>query len=319
MERATATEQSRAFIVLNPVAGNSTPDEVRAALGQTLGTGGWRYDIYETTGHDDLRAEIERAQQEGCDLVVAAGGDGTVSLVADCLVERDIPLGVLPIGTANVLALELGIPRNLAEAAALLTGEHRIRELDMMRVRDRSFILQIGIGLDSMMIKDTDRQAKRMFGRLAYIATLAGKMFGYHSQRFTIAVDGERMRVRAWQVLVANAGTLGVPPFRWGPNISPADHELDLCIFSVRRVIDYVRLFRQFLTGKQVRGANTIYRRVHRHVSIAADRPLPVQADGEIIGETPVEIDVVSRGIKIIVPTDATPTPVISLAKEAQE
>lgn len=319
MERAAAPEQARAFIILNPVAGNSTPDEVRAVLERTLGAQGWRYDIYETTGHDDIRAEVDRALAEGCDLVVAAGGDGTVSIVANALAETGVPLGILPIGTANVLALELDIPRDLEEAAALFAGELVFRELDMMRVRGRNFILQIGIGLDSMMIKDTARTAKRIFGRLAYVATLIGKLFGYHSQRYTIMVDGQRMRPRAWQVLVANAGTLGIPPLKWGPDISPADHELDLCIFSVRRPIDYVRLLRQFITGKYVKGSNVIYRRIHTHVLISADRPLPVQADGEIIGETPIEIDVVPRGIKIVVPSAPSPAPVISVAEEVHD
>jgi len=239
-----------------------------------------------------------------------------VSIVANTLAETGIPLGILPIGTANVLALEPTIPRDLEEAAALFAGELVFRELDMMRMHGRNFILQIGIGLDSMMIKDTARSAKRIFGRLAYMATLVGKIFGYRSQRFTIVVDGQRLRPRAWQVLVANAGTLGIPPLKWGPNISPADHELDLCIFSVRRVIDYVRLFRQFVTGKQVNGSNVTYRRIHKHMVISSDRPLPVQADGEIIGDTPVEIDVVPRGIKIVVPAAPSPAPVISVAKE---
>ncbi|HEU5014190.1 MAG TPA: diacylglycerol kinase family protein [Roseiflexaceae bacterium] len=316
MERAVAPEQERAFIILNPVAGNSTPDEVRAVLERTLGAKGWRYDIYETTGHDDMRAEVDRALAEGCDLVVAAGGDGTVSIVANTLADTGVPLGILPIGTANVLALELGIPRVLEEAAALFAGELVFRELDMMRVRNRNFILQIGIGLDSMMIKDTARSAKRIFGRLAYMATLVGKLFGYQSQRYTIMVDGQRLRPRAWQVLVANAGTLGIPPFKWGPDISPADHELDLCIFSVRRAIDYVRLLRQFVTGKPVKGSNVMYRRIQKHVMISTDRPLPVQADGEIIGETPIEIDVVPRGIKIVVPASTSPAPVVSVAEE---
>lgn len=317
MVQQVNAEPARALVILNPVAGHSAPETVRSVLQATLGVHGWLYGIYETHGKDRFDRLVQLAKQMECRLVVAAGGDGTVSLVANSLAGSDIPLGILPIGTANVLALELGIPGDLEQAAELWVGEHRVCALDMMRVGERNFILQIGIGLDSLMIKDTDRRAKRLLGRFAYIATLLGKLVGYQSQRFTIVVDGQRMRPRAWQVLVANAGTLGMPPFKWGPNISPVDHKLDLCVVNVRTVGDYLRLLRQLLTGRQS-GSNVTYRRIHRQAIITTDRPLPVQADGEIIGETPIHIDVVPGSIQIIVPTVAQPVSVVTVAHEAQ-
>lgn len=317
VETETVQAQGRACIILNPLAGSCTPDQVRAVLDTTFGAHSWSYTLYETSPDDDeVRAQVRQARAEGYDLVVAGGGDGTVSLVADELAGSDIPLGILPLGTANVMAQELGIPADLGQAVALLVGPHRKREMDLMRVNGRHFILQIGIGLDSLMIKDTDRQAKRKFGRLAYLATLAGKLVGYQSQRFTIAVDGKRMRPRAWQALVANAGTLGVQPLRWGPDISPTDGELDLCLFHVREPIDYARLLWRLLAGRYEPGPNIKYVRVRSQVAITTDRPLPVQADGEIIGETPVQIAVVPRGIKIIVPEgepQPRATPLLSL------
>lgn len=315
----TATQQSRAFVVLNPVAGRTTPEDVTSALDATLRQNGWTYDVYQTKPDDDVSAEIKQALEEGCDMVIAAGGDGTVSLVASSLVGSGVPLGVLPAGSANVLALELGIPGDIPTAAELLVGEHHVRDLDVMQTDSRYFILQIGIGLDSLMIKDTDRQAKRLFGRWAYMTTLVGKLYGHHSQRFTLVVDGKRMRPRAWQVLIANAGTLGVPPFRWGPDIFPTDGELDLCVFNVRKFTDYPRLIWQLLTGRYKSGSNITYFRIQKHVVVTTDKPLPVQADGEIIGETPIQISVVPRGIKLITPREEPTVSAVSVAKEADK
>lgn len=316
---ASPTVWRGALIVLNPVGGHSAPDEVRRILEETFGAAGLTYSIYETTPDDTATvAAIRQAAEQGCDLFVAAGGDGTVSLVASTIADLGATLGILPVGTANVLTLELGIPQDLRSAAELLAGEHELRELDLMRIGERSFILQIGIGLDSLMIKDTDRQAKRRFGRAAYLATLVAKVFGYESSRFTMLVDGRRMRPRAYQLMVANAGTLGIPPLSWGRHITPSDGALDLCVVRVRMPGDYARLLAQLATGRSRQRSNVDYLKVHERLIISADHPLPVQADGEIIGETPVQISVVPRGIVVVVPVGSTDSALdMAMAAEA--
>ncbi len=307
----------RAFVVLNPVAGRTTPDDVRSALETTIGQAGWHYDIYETEADVDFHDRVRAAVDDGCNLVIAAGGDGTVSMVANCLVGTDAVLGILPAGSANVLALELGIPGDIPGAAALIASDHEQRELDVMQMSDQYFLLQIGIGLDSLMIKETNRESKRAFGRWAYMRTLARNMMGFESRRFSIIVDGKRMRPRAAQVLVANAGTLGARPLTWGDHIQPGDGHLDLCIVKVRSLMDYPRVMYQFVTGRRRDSANIEYVRIMQSVTIACDHPLPVQADGEIIGTTPISISVVPKGIRIIVPADAQPAAPIKIASRA--
>jgi len=313
----TETTPGHAFVVLNPVAGRTTPEDVRNALDTTLGQGGWEYEIYETKPDDDIPAQVRHALDEGCDLVIAAGGDGTVSMVANSLVGSDVPLGILPAGSANVLALELGIPGDIPTAAALLVGEHGKRKLDVMRMGEHYFILQIGVGLDAIMIKDTDREAKRALGRWAYMQTLARNLLGYESPRFTIVVDGKRMRPRAAQVLIANAGTLGAKPLTWGEHIHPNDGQLDLCIVRVRTLLDYPRVIWQFVTGRRGNKNNIQYVPIHESVTLAADKPLPVQADGEIIGTTPITVTVVPRGITVITPNEPETASPLKIFREA--
>lgn len=302
MEKVVASQQGKIRVVLNPAAGTSISDEVRAVVEQAFGSANRPYDIYETKPDDDLGSYLDQAKSEGDGLVIAAGGDGTVSLVASQLVGSGVPIGILPTGSANVLALELGLPQDLQEAMDIIAGEHQVHDLDLMHFGRRHYILQIGIGIDSLMVRDTSRKAKRVLGRLAYMVTLFTKFIGYRSRRFTILADGQRLRPRAWQIVVANAGTLGAPPFRWGPDISLNDGAVDICIFNVRTPFSYVRQIARVLLGQHKNDTHITYVRVQERVTIAADHSLPIQADGEIVHESPLQIDVVPRGAKVIVP-----------------
>lgn len=313
--------EQRVFVVLNPMAGSCTADDVREALKRNFGESA-EIDIYETTGAEgeDVADIVRKEAAKGARLIAAAGGDGTVSEVAEGLIGSDIPMGIIPVGTANVFARELSLPLTLDQSCALLAGEQSIAHIDAMKVNDKYFVLQIGIGIDSLMIRDTERQAKRRFGRAAYIWTALTRLVGYQPVRFTIAADGQRLRPRALQVLIANGGVLGIPPFRWGPNITPDDGRIDVCIVSARTLLDYVGLVWHTLLGQQRRDRNVRYIAARNSITISADIPLPIQADGEILGDTPIQIQVVPHAIQVIVPppaaqADAAPgTPIAAVA-----
>jgi YegS/Rv2252/BmrU family lipid kinase len=294
-------EQQKIFIVLNPMAGSCIAADVRQTLEQYFEG---RCEIYETTGSENENVtEVTReALAHGFDMVVAIGGDGTVSDVAEALISTDIPLGIIAAGTANVFARELELPLDLEGACTMLAGQHATTSVDAMQVGDKYFVLQIGIGIDSLMIRDTDRQAKRRFGRAAYLWTAFTRLIGNQPERFTIVVDGQRSRPRASQVLIANGGVLGVPPLRWGPHIRPDDGRIDVCIISARTALDYLGLAWHTLAGQQRRDRNVRYLAAERSIVVSADHPLPVQADGEIIGETPLQVQVVPDALRVIVP-----------------
>ncbi|MFL5807401.1 MAG: diacylglycerol/lipid kinase family protein [Roseiflexaceae bacterium] len=293
---------SRIFVVLNPMAGSSTAEDVRQALDRHFAARAWQQEIYETTGREQVADVVRNALKHNYDMVVAAGGDGTVSDVAEALVHTDIPLGILPVGTANVLARELGIPIDLDGACELIVGEHMATSIDAMQVGDHYFMLHIGVGIDSLTMRDTARAAKRRFGRAAYLWTGARWLIGYQPRRFTIAVDGRRYRPRAAQVLIANGGALGMRLLRWGPHIRPDDGQIDVCVISARTLWDYLRVGWHMLLSQHDRDPNIRYLSATRSIAVDADRPLPVQADGEIIGQTPVQVRVVPDAVRVVVP-----------------
>lgn len=304
MTDGLGSRQTRVLVILNPKAGNSTPDDVREAFDRHFPPDRSVVTIYETTGEERLPEVVRDYQPDAFDIVVAVGGDGTVSDVAEGLAGSSTPLGIVPLGTGNVLARDLGIPLDLEGASSLLAGAHALDEIDGMRVGESFFFASIGVGLDSLMVRDTDREAKRRFKRLAYAWTVAKSMYGYRHPRFTIVADGARTRRRAMQVLVANTAAVGVEPLRWGPHIRPDDGVVDICIVGARSVRELLGVLGSALIGRQRQDPRLRYLRARRSVTIVCDQALPVQADGEILGETPVQIEVVPGAIRVVVPPE---------------
>jgi YegS/Rv2252/BmrU family lipid kinase len=296
------TRFRHAFVVLNPVAGSNGSQTVRQALERHVPSAGTTCEIHEAGSSEPMAEVVRAALARGCDLIVAAGGDGTISAVAGGLAGSDVPLGIIPLGTANVLARELGIPVELDPACRLLAGPHGTVRIDAMRVGGGCYFTQIGVGIDALMIRDTRREHKRRFGRIAYVWTALTWLSGFQPRRFSITIDGQERRFRASQVVVANSGVLGQPPFRWGPDIRPDDGRLDVCVIRARNLIDYVKLFWHVIRGQHRLSPNVRCFETRHRVTIATRRPLPVQGDGEVLGETPVEVVVVPRAVVVVVP-----------------
>lgn len=307
-----APSTKRALVVLNPVAGQSAPDEVRQMLAEVFAEHGWEHRVHELQKEDPparIDAELKRACDEGCTLIVAAGGDGTVSFVADAMIRNGLgqqaTLGILPGGTANLLALELGLPTDLHEAARLLACEECFATLDAMRVGRTHYFLRVGVGLDALTIRDTTRQAKRWWGKLAYLWTLLKTLAGYGSHRFEIRLDGREFSVRAWQVIVANGGHLGSGALRLGPGIDPTDNRLELCVYRVHGWLDLPRIMFRMLFRRFDERTTMQFLPIRQDVRIGSRPSLAVQADGEALGQTPVKVELVANAIRILRPEPA--------------
>jgi diacylglycerol kinase (ATP) len=303
--RAGTPFPGKVFVIMNPKAGTAEGEAIRAAIAGSFVEGRSQVEIHETGEGDDVGAVVRDRLAKGVDLVVAAGGDGTVSAVADALVGSGVPLGILPMGTANVLARELDVPLDLGLASWLLAGEHDLATIDAMKVGDRHYLTQVGVGLDALMIRDTSTEQKRRYGKVAYLWTALSRLAGHQSRRFFLEVDGREIKTRASQVIVANVGTLGQPPFRWGPDIRLDDGRLVVCISKAKTLLHYLALVWHVVRHKHKADPNVRYFKAARAVSIATRKPQPVQADGELIGETPVRVEVVAGALKVVVPRRA--------------
>jgi len=290
------------FVILNPVAGRSQPEEVRIIISAALDRAGHHAEFYETTGEEQVGQLVDKAVTEGAQLVVAAGGDGTVSSVVDGLAHTGIPLAIIPTGTGNVVAQELGIPLRTEKAAQLIVSGSAIRPIDALKVEGRYFILSVGTGLDALTIEKTDRQYKRRLGPFAYVIGMPRVLVGLQPREFTVVADGVTRRYKAADVLVTNVGTL-TRPLRWGPHIRPDDGKIDICIIRATSLLDVLGVALDIVAPfRSRRDRNLRYWSAHARVMVSADRPMPVQGDGDILGKTPVDIEIVPSAINVLIP-----------------
>jgi diacylglycerol kinase (ATP) len=306
---------ARAFIVLNPAAGKRTHEAVRDALDRHFPPARIEYEVHETHTGESFGDIVRSRLREGFDLVVASGGDGTVSAVMDGIAGSSVPLGIIPTGTANLIARELNIPLDADAAAALIASAPRLRMIDAMRIGDRAYVLIIGVGMSASVAGATTRRDKRRFGLVAYLGAAVRNAFSIRPRHLEVTVDGAARSYRAVEVAVANCGILAKMLFPKGPDIQVDDGHLDVWILGTNTLLDYPRYLLTILAGRPA-SPRMHFIRAEKSVTIRSPAPLPVQADGDIIGETPVEIDILPGAVKVFVPEKPAVEPGLRLARE---
>ena len=222
----------RAAVVVNPTKIDDQASFVEA-VERAMRQHGWSDPLWlETTAEDPGRSQAEHAVQAGADLVLACGGDGTVTACAEGVAGSNVPLGILPLGTGNLLARNVGLPQDWPEALAVaLTGVGQ--PLDSGTVNGRSFVVMAGLGLDARMLQDTSEPLKRRLGWAAYAVSVLRHLRD-RPMRVTVAADGGRpRRLRASAVIIGNVGWLrgGLPLM---PDARPDDGLLDAVVLNAR-------------------------------------------------------------------------------------
>ena len=164
----------------------------RESLRRCLDASGMACEVIETQTGDPVSELVRDRLPGGFDRVVAVGGDGTVSAVAHALEGTGVPLGIVPAGTGNLVARELGIPLSVEESVALIARESAPeRRIDAMRIGGRTYLLNAGVGINAEVIDETSRLGKSLFGRSAYVGTAVWKVLQAKPQRMEVTVDGE--------------------------------------------------------------------------------------------------------------------------------
>jgi diacylglycerol kinase (ATP) len=244
--------------------------------------------------------QVKRALEEGVDLLFVWGGDGMVQRCLDAIGDEPVTVAILPAGTANLLATNLGIPIDLE--AAVQIGLHGARRtIDTGRLDGERFAVMAGVGLDALMIRDADGTLKDRFGRLAYVITGAKHL---RSERFgaRVRIDGVTwFEGDAGCVLVGNVGKLfgGIKVF---PDATPDDGQLEVGVVSAKGLTQWVRALARTATGKADQSP-FVDVTVARKVRIDLDREMPVELDG---GDRPprrrVKMGVDPHSVTVCVP-----------------
>jgi len=286
----------RRVVAVISAASRISPEEVGASLTRD--------------GDVDLEIRVANSSSEATSaateaglsarIVIAVGGDGTVSDVATGIFGSGAALGIVPAGSTNIAARSLGIPVDPAAALTLLGGTHRIRAIDIGRSEDRSFVHIAGAGFDAELFRGASPVWKRRLGWFAYLPAAVSALRLPPSE-VLITADGASLEARSPLVLVANGGSAIAPKFRIFPGITVDDGWLDVLIFASSTPAQLAATLGLAGTQRLDRSPHVTHRRA-RAVGIEATPPLPVELDGDPRGTTPRQFSVIPLGLRVVTP-----------------
>ncbi|MBU9889145.1 MAG: diacylglycerol kinase family lipid kinase [Candidatus Omnitrophica bacterium] len=249
---------------------------------------------------DEVRSTMKRLVAQGEKTIVVAGGDGTFNAAVSAVVGTEVSLGLIPLGTANSLAVELGIPFSVREAArAIKTG--KVRTLDLGKAGDHFFAMGAGMSFDAHVIKKVDRGSKWVMGAMAYIVHGILEAFRYPFPLLSLeSEEPGGIRSAGYLVIVANARYYG-GHFKVASRASLEDGLLDVVVMKrkgFRHLIHYLSSMRY----RDVTRLPDVDYFQCRRLRVSSDTPVEIHVDAEIAGNTPCVFECVPKALRMIVP-----------------
>jgi diacylglycerol kinase (ATP) len=246
----------------------------------------------------ETAALARQLAQEGHSTIVAAGGDGTINEVVNGIAGLDVSLGILPTGTMNILACELGLPTTQLEQCWEIIQRGFTRSIDLAMANDQYFVQLAGIGLDALAVRETDLNMRKTIGPISYIFA-AAQIIGRPAPRLEICFN-ERETMGGCFVLVGNGRFYG-GPLSFFPKAKNDDGLLDVLVFKHQGYLDIIRYLQGVLIGNHADFADIEYRQIHS-LRVISDRRIPVEVDGEVSFHTPVQFRVGPSKLRVHVP-----------------
>jgi diacylglycerol kinase (ATP) len=302
---ATALTSCTALIIANPTSGSYAQHAGHLAENIAfLRAHGWKVNLRLTVAVGDARRLAREAVAAKVDVVIAAGGDGTINEVIQELAGSETALGVLPIGTMNVWAREMGIPLTYAGARDILING-KMRQIDLGRVNERYFLLMVGIGFDGEVIHAVEKKPIKRLGVLGFLLVGTWLGLGYESFRAYMTLNGRLLKKHALQIVIGNtqlyAGTI---KYTWQAKCD--DGLLDVCVVRKRSMLGRIVVFVDFMLRREQRHQWVSYAKCSS-LEIRTRQPVAVQVDGEPFGYTPAHFTIAPKALKVIVPQKTPP------------
>ncbi len=301
--------------IINPKTGRRSAQDVEAILREVLSSR-MRLTMVRTRRSGDA-IELGRAAARYSDYVIAIGGDGTVSEVASGLLGTGTKIAIIPNGSTNVIARGLNVPNDLRRAARSLLGALETRTIDAIKIGDRIALHMVGCGFDALMMEDADPLLKRTTAWFAYVPA-AIRHVSSRSWTFRITVDDQQISTDAKMVLVANGAFVLDPRFAVGRNIRPDDGLLDVIVFTPPNLAAATEIASRLAIGR-IESSNYVNQYTGKRVVIESDPSAPVECDGDMIGYTPVHLEIMPAAVSLLVPArEDTETPRATVATSGE-
>lgn len=301
-DMADSSSLSAAFgvIIANPVAGSFQHHTHQ--LDETvefLQRHGWKVELRYTKAAGDARELAREAVKQKADIVIAAGGDGTINEIIQELAGSETALSVLPTGTVNVWAREMSIPLDNAGARNVLI-HGQTRNVDLGFVNGRYFLLMAGIGFDGEVTYAVQNKPIKRLGVLGYLLMGTWVGVGFHAFQAFLQMNGREVKTNALQIIIGNTQLYGgAIKYTWQAKCD--DGLLDICVVHQQSIFRRLLVSLDFLLRRKQRHRWVSYEK-STSVEVRTRRPVAIQIDGEPAGHTPVSISVVPGALKVVVP-----------------
>lgn len=291
----------RIKVIANPAAGQAEP--VLSVLNGVFRPAGIGWDVSITQAAGDATAIAREAVELGFDLLGVYGGDGTVSEVVDGISGTDLPMLLLPGGTGNVLAGDLGVPFDLASAAALAIGDAgRLARVDLGRACGTRFTTRLTMGLEAQLVSDATRERKDRLGWLAYALAGVQALANPPVATYRFSVDGTDMECTGLAAIIANSASTGVADMRIAEDVDVTDGLLDLIVVQQPDLAGVIGSAADLAQGQQPR---VMSRWQGREIRVESDPVQPLVIDGETTEwTTPVDATVEPGAFAVLVPRE---------------
>lgn len=299
MPEKSTTEQAELLFIINPISGDRDKSELKEEITEYLSGRNLSFDFYFTTGEDDAEKIAQLLDEKSVKKVVAAGGDGTITLVGQQLLNRDIPMGILQQGSANGLATELDLPVELEESLdCILAGKSK--KIDALMINDTHLCLHLSdIGFNARVIDRFEKGEIR--GMAGYASSFLGELLEAEPSAFTLKFDDREEKKSAFMIVIANATKFGT-----GAVINPegnlSDGRFELVVVNPQRGIHFLEMIVPFYTQK-IHTLDFVDTYACSKALIENPARQNVQVDGENIGQPEkLSVEILPHAIRVIVP-----------------
>ncbi len=279
-------------VILNPAARGERARRLLARI-KTLARGA---DLRFTTRAGEAEAMARAAAEDGFTKIVAAGGDGTVNEVVNGIAGTKAALGLLPLGTMNVFAMELGLPAGDLEACWRIIAKGHTRRVDLPSANGKHFVQLAGVGFDAQAIQETSRSLKRNFGPLSYIVS-AAQIAARRPPR--LRIESEHAVTDAGSFVLVGNGRLYGGPFPFFKQAVIDDGLFDVLIFKRLNYLEIIRYMQDVIFSSSITSPKVEYFQTTA-LRVSSEGDVPVEVDGELIGNCPVTFTIQAGGLRVL-------------------
>ena len=296
-----------ATVFVNPAAGRGSAGRKVPELREAFARRKYPIEIVESASAGELQRGVQAAVREGCATLIAMGGDGTVQLLVREVIGRDVQVGVIPAGGGNDFAAALGITKNVERAAEIIV-RGKTRWVDLVRVRNSNGLDAIylgggGMGIDAEALRYANGSFVKWPGRLRYVASAFAALREFRGVQVQVEFPESDLPTIAKLVLLA--AVLNTPTFGGGLRLAPEakldDGQLEVVMIEMLRKREVLALIPRLLLTGELKTKRVVRMRAAK-IKLTAENETDYQGDGELLGKTPVEIEILHRALRVLAP-----------------